>query len=524
MSELVLPPWIIPEEETHEWLDEGSSVFRSAFAPGLAQRQSYGGLRLKLSRRHTVRGEEKAQLLAIMKSTRGSYNVLRTTIHFQLRGSIGSSDLITNGTFSNGTTGWATSGSSELSLSVSDRILRVLRSGLTTNGSCYQQPSGLTQYAPYSARASLSGFLPNSNIRLQLGSSSSAASDIYISSAINSVGLTSGAGVTSTTTPFFIIRDISTGRGVSPVWVDFSFLSLSRCALVDNGLNSLLQSDELDTSWTATRASVDDQTLSTNAPDGTATADSIIEDTSATNSHFIEQTVTVAGVAGDYAFSVALKAGARTWASLQMTLTNSVTMFVNLSNGTVGTSTTGGDWANTRSYVSALGDGWYKVTLVSRKTTAGTSLTARIYIAEADNDSTFTGDGASNIYAWRATLAQSSVPTRLIQTTTSSATGTAQTGVAMYVKGLPESSNGLLLPGDWFEVNGELKQCTHPLNSDASGAGYLQFEPPLVRSPSNDDPIIFAQPMGKFLVSNIKIDNEFGTQARVSYDLEHIYE
>ena len=56
MSEVLLPPWIIPEEETHELLDEGSSVFPAAFAPGIAQRQSFGELRLKMSRRHTVRG------------------------------------------------------------------------------------------------------------------------------------------------------------------------------------------------------------------------------------------------------------------------------------------------------------------------------------------------------------------------------------------------------------------------------------------------------------------------------------
>jgi hypothetical protein len=110
------------------------------------------------------------------------------------------------------------------------------------------------------------------------------------------------------------------------------------------------------------------------------------------------------------------------------------------------------------------------------------------------------------------------------ETPRSIGSGTSQTGNALHLKGLPASTDGLLLPGDYFEINGEIKQATAALNSDAASLGYLQFEPALVRSPADNDPINVTDPMGKFLVSNIKVDNRFGQHAVVTYDLEHIYE
>lgn len=526
MSEVLLPPWIIPEVETHEWLDEGSAVFRAAFAPGFSQRQSYGGLRLKLSRRHTVRGEEKAQLLSVLKQTRGAYNALRTKVHFALRGSGLGGELLSNNTFANGTSGWNSNTSSDLS--VADRIMRITRDGTASiTGLITSSAPSVTQYAPIVVRGAISSIYGPQNSFALLAGSTGGGSDYLSGSTITTTGLYREQFTAPAATAFISLYDVETSGTVAGNYIDIPYMSASRGTLVDNGLNSLLQSDEFDTTWTAARASVDDQTAATLAPDGTNTADSIIEDTTAASSHLISQNGTVSSAAADYAYSVALKAGARTWARLVLfenTGSTFIAAYFNLSTGAVGTASTGANWSNLRTFVTSLGDGWYMCTIVGRKTNAATSLTAEIRLATSDNTQSYTGDGTSNIYAWRATLVQSGVPTRLIQTTTTASTGTSQTGNALHVKGLPASTNGLLLPGDWIEINGELKQCTAALNSDAAGLGYLQFEPALVRSPANDDPVIVTDPMGKFLVSNIKIENEFGTQARVSYDLEHIYE
>lgn len=77
--------------------------------------------------------------------------------------------------------------------------------------------------------------------------------------------------------------------------------------------------------------------------------------------------------------------------------------------------------------------------------------------------------------------------------------GASQTGSSLLLKALPASTNGLARAGDWVEVNGELKRLIADLNSDSSGGGTMLFEPALRTSPVADTPVIFRNPMGKFL-------------------------
>lgn len=527
MGEVLLPTWIVPEEERQEWLDEGTAVFQAAFAPGITQRQSYGGLRLKLSRRHTVRDEEKAQLLSILKQTRGRYNVLRTKVHFALRGAISAAELQSNPTFGNGTTGWSSNDTGDTTISVSDRILRLLRVGNDGAAAVVLGPSSTAVlYAPYAARAHLRVGRGPTSWALRIRDTSDSSINYANSGTLTDEGYKVAAGVPYDTDVRLGIVDNTSGK-LAGDYMDVCWTALARCLLVDNGLNTLLQSDEFDTTWTLTNATVDDQTAATTAPDGTSTADSLIEDAS-TNVHRADQNITVSATAADHFVGVALKAGARSWARIlvqENTGSSDVRCFFDLANGVVGTaSVTGANFANPRGFISSLGEGWYACYVGGLKSNAATSLTVRVSTSTGDGVSSTTGTGTENIYVWRATHAQSSVPTRLVSTTTSASSGTSQTGTALYVKGLPASTNGLLLPGDWIEIGGELKEVTAPLNSDAAGLGYLQFEPALVRSPANDDPVIVTDPMGKFLVSNIQVENQFGTQAVVTYDLEHIYE
>lgn len=522
MSEILIPPWIIPEEEPQEPLDEGSSVFSSAFAPGLAQRQSYGGLRLKLSRRHTVRLDEKAQLLSVLRSTRGRYNAVRSKVYFALRGSFPATELLTNNTFASGTTGWSVG--SQGSIAVMDRILRSTRIAVINTQNLLSQTPAVTQYAPHVLRVFSSG--GKYSVSLRVAIYNSALTQLLAASANSTnFGVFTTAAVPYETSITLQFEDVAFDGLLSNDYVDVPYISLSRCPIVDNGPNLLLQSDEFDATWSAFHASVDDQARS--APDGSTTADDLIEN-SDTNGHGVFQAVTVTSAAVDYAFTCAIKAGDRTWALLQMeesTGSQAARAWINLSTGALGTvTTTGANWANLRAFVRPLGNGWYALTLVARKTSVATTVTGYVFSSTGDSVSIYTGNGTSFITVWRATLAQSSLPTRLVLTTSAATSGTSQTGTTLHIKGLPASTNGLLLPEDVFEINGELKTCTAALNSDAAGLGYLQFEPALFRSPADNDPVIILDPMGKFLMSNLKIENEFGTQAKVSYDLEHIYE
>jgi hypothetical protein len=65
--------------------------------------------------------------------------------------------------------------------------------------------------------------------------------------------------------------------------------------------------------------------------------------------------------------------------------------------------------------------------------------------------------------------------------------GGSQVGDTLTVSGLPASQTGLLLEGDFIEVNGEFHQVRYgtQLDSDASGVGVIYLTHPIRRSPAN---------------------------------------
>jgi hypothetical protein len=195
--------------------------------------------------------------------------------------------------------------------------------------------------------------------------------------------------------------------------------------------------------------------------------------------------------------------------------------YFNVSTGAVGTTATGANWSNVRAFTSSLGNGWFQFSIVGKKTNAATSVSPVVFLATADNTSTnYAGNTSAFISAWRPTLAQSSVPVRLTQTTTAAPTGATQSGGRLYVKGLPASVSALLQTGDFVEINGELKQLSASLNSDASGLGLMQFRPGLISAPSDNDPVIVNNPMGRFyFVGDPRIVEHYGVYTDFEFDL-----
>ncbi len=72
--------------------------------------------------------------------------------------------------------------------------------------------------------------------------------------------------------------------------------------------------------------------------------------------------------------------------------------------------------------------------------------------------------------------------------------GAGQTGATLATAGWRASVSGLLLPGDYVEVGGELKMVTAQLDSDASGAATLAFAPALRASPADAAPLTLIDP------------------------------
>lgn len=536
MSDIWLPDHLRHARTSIRYLDS-TGISRNAFNGSLVT-ASKGGDKLALTLQFTPHGgnsasgkSERALLRSFLAQLRGRQNrAYIQDLSYRRRGNFPTGELLANNTFADGTTGWSAIDATS-TLAAADRVL-VSRT-VTGAGIPFisKQVTGLTQYAPYVARAHITSGRDSGTTfsgKAYLGSTSGNNDYSSTSVALNGGALVTTAAVVPATSAYFGAGDTSLAGHLAGDYLTFRYVSMARCALVDNGANMLLRSDEFNSaSWSNTRTT--DASNSTAAPDGATSADSIIEDATASNTHQIGQVVTVASGAADYSFSVALKAGTRTWARLQVfenTGSSLAAAYFNLSTGAVGTVTTGANWASVRAVSRDLGNGWYLCNVVGRKTNAATGLTATIGLATGNGADSYSGDGASLIYAWRATLSQSSAPSRLVATTSAAVLPTAQVGSGLHLEGLPASTAGLLEIDDRVEIvtsrGSEFKIVTSRLDSDAAGLGYLQFEPPIRFAPDDGAPVIVHQPYGKFLFTGDAVgwENDPGGWSNGSAEFE----
>lgn len=501
MVDLVIPPALDQAQVSFRYVDpSGASTSRYT---GAIQTTSYGGDRVgavidfsKCGGGSATGASRRGQLKAFLMELKGRQGrAYLTDVSSPIRGSFPATELFSNSEFASGTTGWLST--SRYTLTAADGIIRatVAEAPGVTGRLCYQLLSPLA-YTPYVVRAILRrgrqatpGY--NYGVIAHASASTLSASDGYV--VVSHIPSSTSAAVSG--------AHGSTTAGQLPGdYVDILFLSASRCMLVDGGGNLLLRSDDITTTWSSIRSS--DIADSTTAPDGTTTADSLVEDSTASNSHYVQQVLSVSAAAQDYTFSVYLKANTRTNADIRIVENDANTaaaVGIDLTNGVTSGLTAGANWSDARAFVVNAGGGWYRVTIVGRKTNSATSLSLRIVLADSSGSTTYSGDGSSSIYVWRASCRQDSLPSRGAATTTAAATAESQTGSVLHVKGLPVSTSGLLLPGDWVEIDGQLKMVTSSLNSDASGLGHLRFSPPLRRAVADNTPVIVCRPMGRFM-------------------------
>jgi hypothetical protein len=156
--------------------------------------------------------------------------------------------------------------------------------------------------------------------------------------------------------------------------------------------NLALYSEDFDNAaWAKTRCSITANSVV--SPDGNTTADTLVEDTTASATHPVSQGVTLTAAA--QTFSVYAKAANRSWIQIALLSTANASAYFNLSNGTVGTVGS----AATASIVS-VGNGWYRCVITA--TTAAGANTLGIYPASADATNVYTGNGTASIYIWGA--------------------------------------------------------------------------------------------------------------------------
>lgn len=168
--------------------------------------------------------------------------------------------------------------------------------------------------------------------------------------------------------------------------------------------NLCLRSQEIENaSWSKVRTTVTANAAS--APDGTTTADKIIEDASASLTHFVLSAGVAITAGATVTGSFFVKAAERTFANV--TLLNNVSPFeairlpVNLTDGSTGTLIVANGASAGSFRVSAAGNGWWRIEITGIFGTATTiNLGVQLAVDATAGGPSYTGNGSSGVFAW----------------------------------------------------------------------------------------------------------------------------
>jgi len=93
--------------------------------------------------------------------------------------------------------------------------------------------------------------------------------------------------------------------------------------------------------------------------------------------------------------------------------------------------------------------------------------------------------------------------------------GASQTGYNLVTDGWTPNQSSLLLPGDYFQVNDELKMVVETASSNANGESTIRFEPPLRNSPTDNYPVILTKPSCLMRLDDDEQDSIIMMESRV---------
>ena len=196
--------------------------------------------------------------------------------------------------------------------------------------------------------------------------------------------------------------------------------------------NMLLRSEEFDNaSWSKTDTTVTANAIA--APDGLTTADLLTEGSAGTSQ--ILQTITVVAQK-PYTASLYLKYGNHDWVMVlfyEPSTSNQARVWVNLSTGALGTSTSSGTGVtNLGTTITNVGNGWYRVTISA----TFTNTSAALYITSATADNSFSRVNNGTRYQWGAQVNQGSVAAAYQKTVATTTEWGANQNLITYSEGV----------------------------------------------------------------------------------------
>jgi hypothetical protein len=230
--------------------------------------------------------------------------------------------------------------------------------------------------------------------------------------------------VLDTATPANVVSNVIadawwTNSGTSP-----KLINTSAGALAWSPHNMVLQSQTLSTSWTTTATAVTDN--DTAAPDGTTTAEKLVESNTSNSVIKPSSAITVA-LSTQYTASGYVKPSNNTWLALNISdtvsYTNASVAWFDIVNGTVGTQTTvaaGAGFGLTGATIASAGSGWYRIS-VTFTVPLGTTCVPWFHTATADASTTRVTSGT--YWLWGAQLNRGPTPTAYLATTTAARYG-----------------------------------------------------------------------------------------------------
>ncbi len=169
-------------------------------------------------------------------------------------GSFATGELLPNGDFSNGVTGW-TSADGDVTISAADGVLKLYRANNDqTDVAVYSSALTAVAGATYAARACVVGGHGGAKYKIRLGTTAGGA-EIAESALVTTDGMTTLTGAAPGTTIYFSIIDYNSAATyrVGGDSQDVHYASVSRCMLVGagGGTGNLIQASQFDTATDA---------------------------------------------------------------------------------------------------------------------------------------------------------------------------------------------------------------------------------------------------------------------------------